>query len=88
MRQELIWMPQKSETELHASISWPDGKSVPKRVWTLIGPETPSLPITPRHFYNAFLEDKTHDWTISNGRLFYYSRLTDGGVWLLLEWDE
>jgi hypothetical protein len=65
----------------------------PTRVWTLyasmgLPEEKPELPIVPRHHHNAFLEDHFHDWRHEKGRLVYYSRIADGGVWVLLEFDE
>lgn len=64
----------------------------PKLLWTLAlerdGNKEPELPIIPVHGRNAFLEDFVHDWNWSNGKLRYYSRISNGGVWLLLEYDE
>lgn len=65
----------------------------PFRVWTLYAfsdPETrPTLPYQPTHNYNAFLEDRIHDWMCSaTGQLRYYSRVVDRPVWLLIEYAE
>lgn len=48
----------------------------PSRVWTLI---------VPRHNVNAFVEDEMHDWNIRNEVFRYASRVSEGSVWLLLE---
>lgn len=92
MRQELIYIPEHVGPD-------PTGKRSavcsghPKRVWTLFAQmgkpdEPPALPIVPKHHLNAFIEDRTHDWDVRNGRLIYYSRVSSGGCWLLLEYEE
>lgn len=61
----------------------------------------PRLPYAPVHNQNAFLEDKLHDWKIVKkgmgiqtetslgdeivSFLDYFSRVSDGGCWVLLE---
>lgn len=66
-------------------------KTRPSRIWTLKSfdqEKPPELPIIPQHNYNAFLEDHSHDWSVRRGKLEYFSRVSNGGGWLLLEWDE
>lgn len=64
----------------------------PFRLWTMYEctdeGNPPSLPMTPRHLHGAFLEDRVHDWNLNGTTLRYYSRVTSGGVWLLLEVPE
>jgi hypothetical protein len=61
----------------------------PKTVWSLYmetDPEkTPELPYHPKHNVNAFIEDYIHDWNITSGMFRYYSRVTEGGCWVLFE---
>lgn len=61
-------------------------KRKPKRVWTIIMDSKPSLPIKPIHNVNAFLEDHLSDWVMVDPfHLRYFSRITSGEVWVLLE---
>ncbi len=58
----------------------------PSRLWTLLQPgDPPSGCMAPEHWKNAFLEDKVHDWVWRKGTLRYYSRVSEGEQWLLLE---
>ncbi|WP_417744815.1 hypothetical protein [Rosistilla oblonga] len=41
--------------------------------------------MTPVHFQNAFLESEIHDWSWNNGVFKYFSRVSDGDIWLLFE---
>jgi len=86
-RQEVRWIPL------------PDSKTIdvsgrPARLWTLYGPGRddpavpPQLPITPVHHHGAFLEDETHDWIVRGNTLRYFSRVTDRGTWVLLEYED
>ena len=68
----------------------------PSRIWTLFNEtdetKPPALPIVPVHRVNAFAEDYVHDWNWRrHGRgpamLDYFSRVVDGPVWILLEFD-
>lgn len=63
----------------------------PSRIWTLYRHRdpnlSPSLPFVPVHHQNAWLEDVGHDWNWRGGKLRYSSGVTDGRVWLLLEYD-
>lgn len=97
MRQKLLWVPAMESNGGfgHKRCVLPmDGETVrPFRVWTLYGhtdeASPPSLPFSPVHLTNAFLEDRIHDWNIMpDGRLRYYSRVSTGQVWLLLEWKD
>ena len=60
-------------------------------MWTLYGhtdqSKAPELPFIPAHNVNSFLEDPVHDWDYrpKSKTLKYYSRVTEGGCWLLLE---
>jgi len=45
----------------------------------------PELPYIPVHLKNAFLEDRVHDWDIVQGYFRYYSRISEGDIWILLE---
>lgn len=87
MKQELVFIPKNQR-----KFPWQTDKPKPSKVWTLLV-ENPILPIIPKHFENAFLESSLHDWSILSNtakELFfhYYSRVTEGDVWLLLEWNE
>lgn len=89
--QEALYIPEGSEVGGHPAVAWPWlGRPRPKRVWTLLSSEKPELPIVPRHHHNAFLETYVHDWDLTGGAdccvFHYHSRLSGGGVWLLLEW--
>jgi hypothetical protein len=88
--QEVLHIPAGSadpDEVGHPVVEWPwPGRQRPERVWTLLAPEAPRLPIVPKHQHNAFLEGYMHDWDLVGGAFHYYSRLSGGGVWLLLEW--
>lgn len=62
----------------------------PTKVWSLYHhtdeASPPDLPFTPTHMRNAFLEDYVHDWNWNGGKFRYFSRVTAGRVWLLLEY--
>lgn len=63
--------------------------AAPTRVWTAIPTDVkPPLPKKMRHHDNGFLEDRIHDWNWSNGKLRFYSRVTDGDCWLVLEYED
>ena len=87
MIQQLIWIP-KRETVGPIVVPY-NYKVTPKYLWTLYhyNEESikPILPYIARHNISAFLESSIHDYDIRNGNLYYYSRITDGNVWLLLE---
>lgn len=63
----------------------------PKHLWTLFmeidESKKPELPIVPVHHKNAFIEDFLHDYNIRGGKLYYYSRVTDRPLWILLEFE-
>jgi len=67
-------------------------KKKPIRLWSLVRESDrrrkPELPIEPVHLENAFLEDRIHDWDINKGYLRYYSRVSEGGLWILLEFEK
>lgn len=75
-RQELIWVDLSRKVPLQEK---------PKRVWSVIG-QKPELPMNPVHGITAFLEDQHHDWSWSSGVFRYFSRFSDGNVWVLLEY--
>jgi hypothetical protein len=88
--QKLIWMPKGRDVGAMAlKCEVPYDGEMPKRLWTLYFHDEesnpPILPFKPAHLTNAFLEDKMHDWDIREGKLHYYSRACEGGVWLLFE---
>lgn len=70
-----------------------DGKEGEPPHWLSGTPKTPGTTLRdgppgllPQHRVNAFLEDPSHDWTWRDGVLRYFSRLNDGGCWILLEY--
>lgn len=90
-RQVVLWVPPGPNGEMpRGGFQLPLAGEAPERVWTLYRHraegEAPALPFKPIHRHNAFLEDVTHDWTHRNGELRYYSRVSDGGHWILLEY--
>lgn len=93
MKQHLLWMPKAQEssgTLKFQPLTLEDGE--PKRVWSLYEhsdeSKKPPLPYKPKHLTNAFLEDKFHDWRYANGVLHFYTRISTGGHWLLLEYPD
>lgn len=95
-RQQLIFLKKWSKPGFAMKANLVPCAEEPSRVWTLFN-ETdesnpPALPIGPVHRVNAFAEDYVHDWNWRNyGRgpamLDYFSRVADGPVWILLEFD-
>lgn len=97
MRQMLVYFHHQAQLGVSTPpVEIPGVSKRPSRLWTMVHArdpdKSPALPVTPRHHHNAFLEDYIHDW---NWRvkddvalLKYYSRASDGRVWLLLEYDE
>lgn len=63
----------------------------PDAIWTLLHEtdpnKPPKLPIVPRIRVNAFPEDYVHDWNWRRGELIFSSRVADGPVWILLEYQ-
>lgn len=91
MRQRVVYYPHT--LKLGSSPPTIEVDEEPQRVWTLFanrGEEAnpPALPISPRHNVNAFLEDKVHDWNWKRGKFRYASRVCEGRVWLLLEYED
>jgi hypothetical protein len=91
MKQELLWIPIGRDLGGESLVCDPvpyAGKK-PSKVWTLFMEEDPDkkpeLPYHPAHLQNAFIEDWLHDWDLVGGMFKYYSRVSEGGVWLLLE---
>ncbi len=94
VRQEVYWV-NPVESRL---IEMPHGQR-PYRLWSLFRDEDPKvkppLPILPSHRHNAFLEDYVHDWNehvlvladkkTRKHHIHYYSRITDTGLWVLME---
>jgi hypothetical protein len=93
-RQQVVFIPHVPIGTGSSSKRSIECSEKPWRVWTLMGPDVmdetkvPELPIVPRHNRNAFLEDHIHDWDVRDGRLVYYSRISEGGCWLLLEFKD
>lgn len=85
-KQKVLWIDQTSGLISH------DLSLKPTRVWTLVYEKdenkVPSLPIHPVHDANAFLEDEVHDWNWRRRKFRYYSRVTSGKVWILLEYGD
>lgn len=93
MKQEVLWIPHGIDTGAFAlKCEVPYTGKEPTRVWTLpwhTDPDkAPELPFKPKHFDNAFLEDKMHDWSVRGGVFSYRSRASEGHVWILLEFDD
>lgn len=90
--QTLVWMEWvEDDTRVCGGRFIPaELPSEPKRVWTLFKEQNknsiPSLPIIPVHHENAFIEDRTHDWTWNKGKFHYYTRVMDCSCWILLEY--
>lgn len=94
MKQSLIWIPVAEAGNSFVPKVPPipfDGEE-PSRLWSLLmcrdHDTPPELPFTPVHHKNAFMEDKIHDWNIRNKHLHYYSRVSSGGHWALLEYTD
>ena len=94
MKQSLLWIPigkpfDPDNNTLLKVDPIPYKGEKPKRLWTLYeelySNVRPILPYQPIHHFNAFIEDYVHDWDIRNGFLYYYSRVSGGGTWALLE---
>ena len=75
-RQQVIFMDSSRQIALSKQ---------PSRVWTLFPDTTHEVPMHVKHRENAFLESRLHDWDYRDGVLYYYSRVADGEVYLLLE---
>lgn len=78
--QVLVWVDKKLTVAVTTK---------PNRVWVVPGDKKhkPSLPYTPLHGSNAFLEDEGHDWHWERGVLKHRGIRPDGNTWLLLEYD-
>jgi hypothetical protein len=91
MEQRLFFYPHKLEVGKGRAPGVPLDRK-PKRVWTLYQAhgedDLPELPMRPQHGFNAFLEDFVHDWNWRNGMFRYYSRVSQGEQWLLLEFED
>lgn len=92
MRQELLWVPPGAGGDMpRGGFRLP--YVGPTTLWSLtshVDPAAPpALPFRPVHRVNAFVEDSIHDWTHSTSmnELRYYSRVSTGGHWLLLEFE-
>lgn len=97
--QKLLWIPKAIEYDDGRTIVAPIDvdfieKERPYMLWTLFLHEDinnpPNLPIIPRHHINAFREDYVHDWNCYNDKkiLKYYSRVSTGNHWALLEFTQ
>ena len=62
-------------------------ESKPDRVWTIYD-DSLQLPIVPKHFGGAFLEDYVHDWDYSKGVFRFASRVATTKDRILLEWKD
>lgn len=95
-RQELIFLKNWSKRGMAPKADPVPCATEPSRIWTLFREEDeanpPELPFVPIHRVNAFAEDCVHDWNwyrhgSGPAMLNYYSRVVDGPVWILLEYD-
>lgn len=94
MRQELLWVPSGEGGDMpRGGFRLPYAGPMPTTLWSLTSHRDPAappaLPFRPVHQINAFVEDAVHDWkydTTAN-LLRYYSRVSVGGHWLLLEFE-
>lgn len=86
---KLLWMPEGVGSCEKTCPPMPYDGDVPKKLWSLrdfCDPDNPPpLTIELKHSISTFMEDKGHDWVIRKGQLFYRSQVTDGGLWLMLE---
>ena len=90
--QELVWIPEAPDTRSMRTVCRAALHRRPRSVWTLLREQDlnkkPTLPILPVHGQNAFFEDFIHDWHYARGELRYFSRICNGGVWVLVEFDD
>ena len=95
VRQKLVWLgewaPARSGLGGINQAAPVRVQREPTRIWTLfthtVEHPPPRLPFVPVMRHNAWLEDIVHDWNWQRGVLRYYSRVANGPVWLLLEYD-
>ena len=91
MHQELLYIKEWEQRGIVPNALPIPLKEKPSRVWTLPTQcdeaARPTLPYTPMHGYNAFLEDEMHDWTWRGGVFRYRSRVAGSPVWVLLEYN-
>ncbi len=96
VNRELLWMPEGVKREgIHVKVCPPvpygKERQRPSRLWSLhtfCCPDIkPPLTLELKHQESGFLEDEGHDWSIRQEYLFYRSRVSDGGHWLMLEFD-
>ena len=40
------------------------------------------------HGHTVFFEDYTHDWAFRGGQVKYFSRVSNGGHWVVCEWSD
>ena len=83
VRQEKMWLSKEAFGARGTGIPVP---VKPWRVWTEI--QDVVLPTEMKHNVNGFMEDHIHDWVWRNGTLYFYSRVSDGDVNIILEWKE
>ena len=83
-RQALYWVDESRHVAL------PEGPR-PDRAWWVPGDrdKPPTLPMTPRHAYNAVYLDVGHDYRFRGDGL-HYSGVINGphSCWILLEYDD
>lgn len=90
--QKLLWIPSAVPCNSilgHRILPIEIDFDRPYHLWTLFLHEKiecpPELPFYPVHNKNGFIEDYSHDYKILNGKLYYYSRISKGNHWVLLE---
>lgn len=83
-RQEVVFFPKEAFGSHRKGIPLAEK---PQRIWTAMPTDVkPELPVKMVHLQTGFLEDFLHDWNYHNGTLRYYSRVTSGDVYLVLEY--
>lgn len=88
--QYLLWVDAYAPGQYSALLEWAGPR--PRFVWSLFSYERnrpPEIPLEPIHMLNGFLEDYIHDWVMVPGKplIKYFSRVSTGGHWLLLEME-
>lgn len=62
------------------------------RVWTILNEDEDMMVVKLRHWYNAFLEDKSHDWDLWQGVFRYHPHSSEIGekcdIIIISEWSD
>jgi hypothetical protein len=90
--QKLLWIGEWEKRGMVQKAKPIPLRKAPGRIWTLYEhtnkKRPPKLPFHPVHLQGAFQEDWIHDWNWRGGKFYYYSRVADRPVWVLLEYTE